>query len=169
MKKLIYVLYGAFFMLMGLTFYVAYHVNDGLVERHYYEKSLEFFDKKGISQATGTERLSPDCDIDRGACAKKTAGGEVIFSIIPKPVRAMEELAFRLVVRPDPRTAVLILGLGMPGMYMGENQLLLKKNPDGTYTGKGVIPGCPSGGRLWKATVKMPNDEEVSFTFNVTY
>ncbi len=170
MKKLIYVLYGAFFLLMGVTFYVAYHVNDGLVEHHYYEKSLEFFNKKGIGETAGAERSSPDCDVDSGECEKKTIGREVIFSVTPKPVKAMEELTFRLVVRPDPpSSAVPILGLGMPGMYMGKNQVLLKRGPDGTYTGKGVIPRCPSGRRLWRATVEIPDGEKVSFTFNVAY
>ena len=170
MKGLIWGLYAAFFVLMGVTYYVARTVNDGLVEPHYYEKSLEFFSKKQTKGPLPSETSSADCGIDRGPCAIKTAGGEVIFSITPTPVKAMEELTFRLVVGPDPHvTTGLTVDLSMPGMYMGKNQILLGRSPDGTYTGKGVIPRCPSGGRLWRATVEIPEKGEVSFTFNVAY
>jgi len=169
-KGLIWGLYAAFFVLMGVTYYVARTVNDGLVEHHYYEKSLEFFSKKQTQGTMRSETSFPDCEIDRGLCSKKTGRTEVNFAITPKPVRAMEELEFHLVVSPDPRlTTGLTINLGMPGMHMGKNQILLGRNPDGTYTGKGVIPRCPSGRKLWKATVQLPKEGEVSFTFNVTY
>ncbi len=163
MKKLIYGLYGGFVVLMGVTFYVAHSVNDGLVEHHYYEKARDFFsDKK--------RETTPDCEIDRGTCAKKTDNGDVVLDIRPKPVKAMEELVFHLVITP----AVLLppelsIDLSMPGMYMGKNQVLLRRDRDGTYSGKGVIPKCASGRRLWKATAHIPGAGKAEFIFNVSY
>jgi hypothetical protein len=112
---------------------------------------------------------APDCDPDKGSCRKRIGAKEIILDITPKPVKAMEELEFHLVVSPDPSlTAGLTLDLSMPGMYMGKNQVLLRRSPDGTYTGKGVIPRCPSGRKLWRATLDIPKEGKVGFTFNVT-
>lgn len=163
MKKLIYALYGGFVVLMGATFYVAHTANDGLVERHYYEKARDFFSDKQREKV-------PDCDIDKGMCSRKTGNGEVILDITPRPVKAMEELAFRLVVKPHaPSARELSIDLSMPGMYMGNNQVLLKKGPDGTYAGNGVIPRCRSGSRRWKAATNIPETGKVDFTFDVSY
>jgi len=113
---------------------------------------------------------APDCDPERGVCAKRIGDREIIFRISPKQVKAMEELVFSLVIRPDaPSPGEISLDLSMPGMYMGENRVLLKKSPDGTYRGKGVIPKCRSGRRLWKAAADIPGTGKVDFTFNVSY
>ncbi len=61
----------------------------------------------------------------------------------------------------------IAVDLSMPGMYMGENRVMLKRSPDGTYSGKGVIPKCRSGRRLWKATVTVPGAGAAGFLFNV--
>lgn len=61
----------------------------------------------------------------------------------------------------------LIVDLAMPGMYMGENRVLLKRSADGGFTGIGVIPRCPSGKRLWRATIEIPDTGRVDFLFNV--
>jgi hypothetical protein len=155
---------------MGVTFYVAHTVNDGLVEHHYYEKSLEFFDKKQTKGTTQPELSPPDCEIDKGPCSKTIGRMTIIIDIAPKPVKAMAELAFTLTITgnaaPPPE---LVLNLGMPGMYMGSNRVILRRGRDGTYTGKGIIPRCPSGKRLWSAAVDIPGSGKVGFTFNVSY
>ncbi|HYA31557.1 MAG TPA: FixH family protein [Thermodesulfovibrionales bacterium] len=169
MKKLIYLLYGAFFVLMGITFYVAHHVNDGLVEHNYYEKSLAFFDKKQTKGTTQPELSSPDCETDKGPCSKTIGRMTIIIDIAPKPVKAMAELAFTLTITGNPAPPPeLILNLGMPGMYMGSNRVILRRGRDGTYMGEGIIPRCPSGKRLWSAAVNMPGSEKVRFTFDVS-
>ncbi|MCL5022789.1 MAG: FixH family protein [Nitrospirae bacterium] len=180
MKKLIYGLYGAFLVLMGATFYAAYTVDDGLVEEHYYEKAAAFF---GAKQGQDPSR-APDCEIDKGACSKEVGGDEVTIDITPKPVKAMQELVFHLTFRRNSPSGFLAtaggggvgglpgeftLDLSMPGMYMGMNRVLLRRTSGGTYSGKGVIPKCRSGKRLWKATVALPQEGQVGFTFNVSY
>lgn len=127
---------------------------------------------------------APDCNLERGSCITKIGDKEITFDVSPKPVKAMEELAFRLVIKRNPPSPPLRKGgqegmkelpekitvdLSMPGMYMGKNQVLLKKGPDGTYSGKGIIPKCRSGRRLWRATVDIPKTGKVDFTFNVSY
>jgi hypothetical protein len=112
----------------------------------------------------------PDCDPDRDVCAKKIGNREIVFAITPRPVKAMEELVFSLRVNPDVSApGGIVIDLSMPGMYMGENRVLLTRSPDGTYRGKGVIPKCRSGRKLWKAAADIPGAGKVDFSFNVSY
>ena len=108
----------------------------------------------------------PDCAIEEGPCTKKIGAVKIVFDIKPKPVKAMRELLFTVILKGIV-TDRLILDLGMPGMYMGKNEVALKKTGDGIYTGKGVIPRCLSGRRLWRATVDIPEIGRVDFLFNV--
>jgi hypothetical protein len=63
----------------------------------------------------------------------------------------------------------IAVDLTMPGMYMGKNRVILKRESPGKYTGKGIIPLCPSGRKLWKATVTVAGVDAAGFLFNVTY
>ncbi len=112
---------------------------------------------------------APDCKINRGLCSRTIGEKTVVLDVNPKPVRTMEELVFRLSIKPDPLSPPeVVIDLSMPGMYMGKNRVVLKKSPDGTYSGKGVIPKCRRGRRLWKAAVDIPRTGKVDFTFNVS-
>jgi hypothetical protein len=112
----------------------------------------------------------PDCEPDLGSCAKKIGKREIVFEITPKPVKAMQELVFSLRVSPDVSAqGGIVIDLSMPGMYMGKNRVLLARSPDGTYSGKGVIPKCRSGRKLWKAAADIPGAGKVDFSFNVSY
>jgi hypothetical protein len=123
---------------------------------------------ESVAPATGQD--SPDCEIDRGPCSRTIGEMTVIIDITPKPVKAMEELVFHLIIKPGQSSpGELFIDLSMPGMYMGTNRVILKKAAEGTYAGKGVIPKCPSGRRAWRATVEMPDAGKIGFTFNVTY
>ncbi len=53
MKRFIYLIYFAFFVLMAFTFYMAFKVHDGLIEEHYYEKSTKYFDVKKKEDSLG--------------------------------------------------------------------------------------------------------------------
>ncbi|HAK87824.1 MAG TPA: hypothetical protein DHV16_09390 [Nitrospiraceae bacterium] len=113
----------------------------------------------------------PDCNIDSGPCTKRIGASEIILDITPRPVKVMKELSFTVTLRGKTADR-LILDLGMPGMYMGKNKVVLKKTADDTYKGKGVIPKCPSGRKLWRATVYLPdagNNKKADFIFNVSY
>lgn len=111
-----------------------------------------------------------DCAIDEGPC---TASGEdgraATLEILPRPVRTMSNLIFRL--RLDETTAEsgkrAMLHLDMPGMYMGVNRIHLESRGGGLFEGGGVIVRCPSGGRSWRAVVEGPAAEGAAFTFQV--
>jgi hypothetical protein len=115
--------------------------------------------------------LIQDCEINNGFCTKKTAAVTVALDVAPKPVKAMKELVFTVTVKGTKEYESLKLKLQMPGMYMGDNVVELVKVGDGKYTGKGVVPKCHSGKRLWSATLELPglNPSETSFLFNVLY
>ncbi|HET6516176.1 MAG TPA: hypothetical protein VFG09_13530 [Thermodesulfovibrionales bacterium] len=114
-----------------------------------------------------------DCEIDKGPCSKVIGTMEVILDINPKPVKAMKELSFTVKLIGEGKvisgTRVITLDLAMPGMYMGKNAVMLGRNGPSTFSGKGVIPKCPSGRRLWQATVEIREMGNVSFLFNVAY
>jgi len=110
----------------------------------------------------------PDCSIDLGPCFKTAGGQEVMFDILPKPIKMMKELIFTVRAAGNHSAATVFLDLSMPGMYMGINEVILKKTPDGSYRGKGIIPRCPSGRKLWRAEVTIPGAGKVSYIFNVS-
>ncbi len=110
----------------------------------------------------------PDCAIDQGPCSRTAGMREVIFDITPKPVKTMKELTFTVRAVGKNSAPTVLLDLSMPGMYMGRNEVILKKTPDGSYSGKGIIPRCPSGNKRWKAEVAIPGAGKVSYIFNVS-
>jgi len=98
------------------------------------------------------------CDIQHGPCVMETNGMTINFDILPKPVRTLSELRFRVTVKRNnvPVTdAAIALDLSMPGMFMGKNRPMLKQVGQGTYEGTGIIPRCISGQRTWHAEVTV--------------
>jgi hypothetical protein len=115
-----------------------------------------------------------DCAIQDGPCMKTTGSGiEVLFDVTPRPAEAMRELEFSVSLRKKgkPLTgASLLLDLSMPGMFMGNNQPRLFEGVDGIYRGRGVIPRCPTGSRIWNAFIAVRQGstvEQVTFLFEV--
>ena len=111
----------------------------------------------------------PDCDINMAACKKNSRGAEIMFDITPKPVKAMRELTFTVTLKNSAASGKIIVALGMPDMYMGENKVVLKRSEKDTYSGKGIIPKCSSGMRLWRATVETPEGKKADFLFSINY
>lgn len=70
----------------------------------------------------------------------------------------MKNLTFRVDLsesgRPEADAAVA-LDLTMPGMFMGRNRPALRHTGSGRYEGSGVIVRCPSGKKLWKASLQI--------------
>lgn len=110
-----------------------------------------------------------NCDIQKGACTQSMAGRNITLEVLPRPVKAMQELTFKVRIGGDVDLAPSRIRLNMPAMDMGKNQVPLKLNAQGIYEGKGVIVRCRSGRRTWKATVDFPNIESVDFIFDVIY
>ncbi|RJQ53496.1 MAG: hypothetical protein C4526_06455 [Nitrospiraceae bacterium] len=116
-----------------------------------------------------------DCNIDKGPCVTipEHRDLQVLFDIDPKPVKTMTDLIFSVVLKEQdiPVTdADVTMDLSMPGMFMGINRPVMKHIRDGIYEGKGIIPVCPHGGKIWKAEVTVRQDGKsaiVSYIFEV--
>jgi hypothetical protein len=70
---------------------------------------------------------------------------------------------------PHPQFEKITIDLGMPGMFMGNNVVTLRRQASGLYRGTGIIPRCLSGRRLWKAAVNAPGVGKVEYVFDVVY
>lgn len=108
------------------------------------------------------------CDFQNVLCIEKIDNLEVMLDIEPKPLRTFRETEFIVTVtETDKIPDELLLDLTMPGMFMGKNQIVLRKTGKNKYAGKGVIPRCPSGKSLWQAEISIPEKGTVRFMVNV--
>ncbi len=130
---------------------------------------LMMYNPHSVSDAVANSQAVPDCEINKGSCAQKIGSAQIILAIEPKPVKAMKKLEFTVTLTGINGPENLKLKLQMPGMFMGTNEVILVKAGGGKYTGTGVIPKCPSGKKMWSATVELPGltPSERSFLFNV--
>ena len=112
---------------------------------------------------------SVNCNIQKAPCTLVLSGREVTLDIQPKPVRAMKDLTFRVTITGEQLSSLPHIDLGMPGMKMGPNRVVLKEAASGIYKGVGVIVRCPSGRKTWSATVTFPGLGEATFIFEVIY
>jgi hypothetical protein len=117
-----------------------------------------------------------NCDAHKGACSQTIDGLTVSLEITPRPVKAMQDLVFKVFLSGNPPGQSPYsppqnpyIDLGMPAMKMGPNRVELKENGSGTYEGSGVIVRCKSGRRTWFANVTIPGTGEVKFIFDVIY
>jgi hypothetical protein len=110
-----------------------------------------------------------NCRIQQGACTQSLAGGRVTLDINPRPVKAMIDLTFRVTLEALNPGASPYIDLGMPAMEMGPNRVALKKVARNTWEGTGIIVRCPSGKRLWRASVTIPEVGVAEFIFDVVY
>ena len=93
----------------------------------------------------------------------------VRFVVTPQPVRAMKPLFFHVILQNDGEPQSVKVDLSMPNMYMGMNQVIMKKSSPGVYEGMGIIPICPTGLKLWQASVIVDNQVAGDFFFDVQY
>jgi hypothetical protein len=110
-----------------------------------------------------------NCDAHKELCTQSLGSLTVSLEITPRPVKAMQDLVFTVSVSDNPPSKAPYIDLGMPGMKMGPNRVLLKRTDQGFYEGKGVIVRCPSGRRTWFANITIPGSGEVKFIFDVIY
>ncbi|MFO7861526.1 MAG: hypothetical protein R6U41_09920 [Desulfosalsimonas sp.] len=109
------------------------------------------------------------CNIHKGPCSAELAGRSVELEISPKPVKAMEELVFRVTISGDRLSEAPYIDLGMPAMKMGPNRVEMTRQEKNTWTGRGVIVRCPSGKTTWFARVTLPETGTAEFVFDVVY
>jgi len=110
-----------------------------------------------------------NCDAHTGACSQSSGAVTVSLEISPRPVKAMQDLVFKVSIEGATPASHPHIDLGMPAMKMGPNQVALKPTGSSTYEGTGVIVRCPSGKRTWFANVIIPESGEVKFVFDVIY
>jgi hypothetical protein len=110
-----------------------------------------------------------NCDAHNGICTQSSGDLSVSLEISPRPVKAMQDLVFRVTLKGTVPASHPHIDLGMPAMKMGPNQVVLKPTGPGTYEGTGVIVRCKSGKRTWFANVVVPDAGEVKFIFDVIY
>jgi hypothetical protein len=112
-----------------------------------------------------------NCDLHQGACAQTLSEITVTLDVTPKPIKAMQDLSFKVTLSGSPPSDIKppYIDLGMPGMKMGPNRVQLKSTGNDTYEGRGVIVKCPSGRRIWRATVMIPEVGQTDFIFDVIY
>lgn len=122
----------------------------------------------GYARTQGAQ-AAVDCDIQTGPCTKSFADGTLTLDITPKPVRAMQDLTFTVTFSGLKPAADPFIDLGMPGMTMGPNRVVLKRAGENAYRGTGVIVRCTSGLRTWKATVTVSDKRSAEFVFDVVY
>ena len=110
-----------------------------------------------------------DCDVHAGPCSGSLEDIQITLDVEPKPVKAMKDLTFTVTFVGEKPVTNPYIDLGMPGMNMGRNRVILKPAGDLVYRGEGVIVRCPSGRRTWKAKVTVPDVGAVEFVFDVIY
>jgi len=112
-----------------------------------------------------------NCNLHRGACTQDLPETTVTLVVTPRPVKAMQDLLFQVILsgKLPPNTNPPYIDLGMPGMKMGPNRVMLKSTGNAIYAGRGVIVKCPSGRRTWRATVNIPGAGQTDFIFDVIY
>jgi len=121
-----------------------------------------------FAPATAAESII-NCDAHKGVCSQSSGDLTVSLEISPRPVKAMQDLVFKVSIKGPSPAKQPHIDLGMPAMKMGPNQVALKPTGPGTYEGTSVIVRCPSGKRTWFANVIVPEAGEVKFIFDVIY
>ena len=110
-----------------------------------------------------------NCDAHKGVCTQSSGDLAISLEITPRPVKAMQDLFFKVSIKGVSPVQPPYIDLGMPAMKMGPNQVILKSTGNGNYEGKGVLVRCKSGKRTWFANVIVPEAGEVKFIFDVIY
>ena len=140
-------------------------------------KTISFFTTAGIllfslmlvTPAVFAADSQINCDAHSGACTQTLGERTVSLEIMPRPVKAMQDLVFKVSLSgPEPSDPPYI-DLGMPAMKMGPNRVVLARTQQGFFEGKGVIVRCQSGRRTWFADVVIPGSGGVKFVFDVIY
>lgn len=112
-----------------------------------------------------------NCDLHVEACVHRVDDTDIILEVTPRPVQAMTDLVFTVTLSGSGESlqSPPYIDLGMPGMDMGPNRVKMKPVGKNVYEGKGVIVKCPSGHRVWRATVTVPDMGKAEFIFDVIY
>lgn len=94
------------------------------------------------------------CDLQKQACRRALPGGEMEFSISPRPIPLVSPLQLQLKVKglKVERAEVDFSGVTM---NMGYNRPRLKKVGEGLFEGEGFLPVCIRQRMDWEAKVLL--------------
>ncbi len=112
----------------------------------------------------------PHCDVGRRACRAATGDVVVVLELAPHPPVPLAEMRAAVQVlrgaAPVDGAAVSV-ELSMPGMFMGENRVVLGADGGGRYAGTGALVRCASGRHDWVAEVvaRLPGGGEARARF----
>lgn len=121
----------------------------------------------GAADPARAERVN--CGIQTGPCARPLGDGQVRLDIGPRPVRAMVENHFEIMLENLRPAGTPHIDLNMPDMDMGYNRVFLESAGENRYAGTGIFPICPSGVPTWSAEVVVPGAGTAEFIFDVRY
>ena len=110
-----------------------------------------------------------NCDPHTGPCTQTIGDVTVEMEISPRPVKALEDLLFKVTLSGPKLAKADYIDLGMPAMKMGPNRVMLKATGPSKFEGRGVIVKCKSGHRSWFAIITIPDHGEAIFVFDVIY
>ena len=130
---------------------------------------LLFFIWLTVSPSASASDAKINCDAHKGVCSQALGNQTISLEIEPRPVKAMQDLKFKVSISGSPPSSPPYIDLGMPAMKMGPNRVMLKPAGQGRYEGRGVIVRCKSGRRTWFANIVIPAAGEVKFVFDVIY
>lgn len=118
MRRLIYALYAVVIGLIGISIYMAHVSYDGLVEHHYYERSVGYFGAKKAEEAGGLKLMLPH-ELKKGP----------------------NTFAMRIESKSGPVTnSKGILYIGSVSTVKYDNSYALRETSDGTYIAFIEIP-----------------------------
>ncbi len=107
------------------------------------------------------------CNLNTGPCSVAVGNRTVTLEIMPKPARTLAPITFAIAVSDRVVADQLIVDLSMPEMYMGTNRIVARRTGGSTFVGKGIIPHCPSGKKLWQASIELADAQAAAFRFHV--
>lgn len=103
---------------------------------------------------------APDCDLNRASCtAVLPGGGRLEFSIIPRPVPALDDLRLELRLAGLTARRVEVDFTGKT-MNMGLFRVELMPGSPGEFSAKAALAVCVTGGMTWVATVRIETDSQ---------
>ena len=122
-----------------------------------------------LAQPSYASGAKINCDPHIGPCTQTIGDVTVDMEISPRPVKALQDLLFKVTLSGPESAEAVHIDLGMPAMKMGPNRVMLKSTGPGKFEGRGVIVKCKSGRRTWFAIVTVPDHGEAIFVFDVIY
>lgn len=100
------------------------------------------------------------CDLGKQACvATLPDGGQLEFSIEPRPIPSLKPLQLQATIRGSKVRRVEV-DLAGTDMKMGFNRPVLEER-NGRYSGLASLPVCVTGKMAWQATVLVETGKQL--------